>query len=135
MTLQALPPTAAAAVGCAVCQQPIDPSTALYDLAGRMVCAGCNGEREISDAQARGATRMVVAAFGPLLFGAISLVFNTFFCMTFFAVLSTIAWFRISSGPSLRGAKYHASLAVVLAGLAVAAHPIWLTAIRTLLAR
>lgn len=122
---------AQSSVGCAVCQRPVDPKTAVYNKNGDLICGACSATDQIVEGERRASASLVATAFGPLGLAGISLLFNMFFMLTLFSILGALAWLRASSqAPNFRGAKYFACIGVVVSGILLALHPLWLGTLR-----
>ena len=111
---------------CAGCGAPMDPSRAIYDKNGNLVCPACAARVQIAEGDARAVKSITGAAFGVLVGGLFSVTcFNPAMIVSIVTLVSGVGWLlMVARNAPLRekmGGKFVISLVAVIVGLLLGA--------------
>lgn len=117
-----------AATLCARCQTPMDPSRALFDKGGHVVCPGCAAAGTIAETEGRAMASFILHAAAVTICGLAGLQFSV---LALVALVAGAVWLKRVAGNSdyqrRLGNRYVPSLVCVVIGMATGALGILLT--------
>jgi hypothetical protein len=115
------------ATSCSTCATPLLPADVLYSDEGQVVCQACSSAREVQASLQRSADAFRGLAYGNLLLGIGSLLFDPFFILSIAAVGNGIYVLRRlradargdDAVPDATGRAVASGIGMALAGLGV----------------
>ena len=119
---------------CGKCGAAMDPSRAMYDKSGNLLCPACSAHDQIAEGDARAISSTVGSAIGILVGGVLSMTcFNPVFLISIITVVSAIGWLAmIARNPAHRakmGGRFIPALIAVCIGLVLGALPLLFVAL------
>jgi hypothetical protein len=120
---------------CVRCGTAIDPSGAIYDKTGALMCASCATLDQISEGDARATSSLVSTAVAVLLAGLLSWTcLNVFYVLSLGALLGGTGWLTtIQRSPEYKerlGSRYGLCMIGVAFGMLLGAMPLLILFLR-----